>query len=293
MGRIDIGYWSGRDSKKIAKPLLMLRFLGIITFMLTSVLVRGQSINFLDDENFALKVKQIDEFMDRFNSLGATPIRQYVREHHAIDTLSRTSLILSLFNQEDTTWNQNTVRSFVSDVIRDSVPVTLDFYDEGWYAKLDCTGRYKGQEEEFTLVLSLEVLPRGRGSKWVIEGVSADFLEPKRSRDYRRALNPASYGNDFIDLSEVLQDTANVRNYLNTDRQHSQLLLFLNELHEKHLRFKQVNSITYHFLQIDNWIVKVRDFNRDTPNSGWLISELLQVNDKQKLQYQEKVLYLN
>ena len=271
----------------------MLRFLGIITLVLTGASARSQSMGFLNDENFAMKVKQIDEFMDRFNSLGSTPIQQYVREHHSIDTVSRTSLILSLFDQEDTTWNQNAVRTFVTDVIQDSVPVTLDFYDEGWYAELDCTGRYRGREENFTLVLSLEVLPHGRGSKWVIEGVSAGFLEPKQSRDHRRALNPASYGNDFIDLSEVLQDTANVRNYLNTDRQHSQLLLFLNEMHQKHLRFQRVNRITYHFLQIDNWIVKVRDFNRDTPNSGWLISELLHVNDKQKLQYQEKVLYLN
>ncbi len=142
-------------------------------------------------------------------------------------------------------------------------------------------------------MMSLEVLRGHRGSKWVIESVSADFLKLTRSQDHRRALNPASYGNNFIDLSAALQDTANFRNYLNPRRQHSQLLLFFNELHEKHLVFKQINEITYHFLQLDNWIFKVRDFNRDTPNSGWLISELLRVNDRQKLQYQQKVLYLN
>lgn len=271
----------------------MPRFFSVLALVFTSALAHSQSIDFSSDENFAMKVKQIDEFMDRFNSLHDAPIRQYMREQHSIDTISRTSLILSLFNQEDTTWNQEGVRTFVADVIQDSLPITLDFYDEGWYAELDCTGHYKGREQDFTLVLSLEVLPHNKGSKWVIEGVSADFLEPGPSQDYRRSLNPASYGNDFIDLSEVLLDTTNVRNYLNTDRQHSQLLLFLNELHERHLLFKQVNSITYHFLQIDNWIIKVRDFNRDAPNSGWLISELLQVNDQQKLQYQEKVLYLN
>ena len=271
----------------------MLRIIGTLVFTLSVGLVCGQSINFLSDENFAFKVKQIDEFMDRFNSVESTPIQQYVREHHDLDSISRASLMLSLFNQEDTTWNEQHIRDFVSDILRASTPVAIDFYDQGWYVELNCTGRYKGKVEEFTLVLSLEVMRRSRGAKWVIESVSADFLGIGRSQDQRRALNPASYGNNFIDLSEALQDTSNIRNYLNLRRQHSQLLVFLNELHQKNLVFKQINQITYHFLQIDDWIFKVRDFNRDTPNSGWLISELLRVNDRQKLQYQEKVLYLN
>lgn len=271
----------------------MLRIVVFLVLVVSARSVVGQSIDFLSDENFAFKVKQIDEFMERFNCIESASIREYLREHHAIDSLSRASLVLSLFNQEDTTWNEQDVRTFVSDIIRPASPATLDFYDRGWYVELDCTGRYKGRDENFTLILSLEVLRRSRGAKWVIESVSADFLGIGRSQDRKRALNPASYGNNFISLSEALQDTANIRNYLNLRRQHSQLLLFLNELHDKQLVFKRINQITYHFLQIDDWIFKVRDFNRDTPNSGWLISELLRVNDQQKMQYQEKVLYLN
>lgn len=271
----------------------MLRIISTLVSVLSVGLVYGQSINFLSDENFAFKVKQIDEFMERFNSAESSQIQQYVREHYALDSLSRASLMLSLFNQEDTTWNEQDIRTFVSDVLHPSSPATIDFYDQGWYVELDCVGHYKGRDESFTLILSLEVLQRGQGAKWVIESVSADFLGIGRSRDQRRALNPASYGNNFIDLNEALQDTSNIRNYLNLRRQHSQLLLFLNELRERKLVFKRINQITYHFLQIDDWIFKVRDFNRDTPNSGWLISELLRVNDRQKLQYQEKVLYLN
>ena len=271
----------------------MLRIIGTLVCSLSLGFSYGQSIDFLSDENFAFKVKQIDEFMERFNSAESTPIQQYVREHHSLDSLSRAALVLSLFNQEDTTWNERDIRTFVSDVLQPSSPATIDFYDQGWYVELDCVGHYKGKDEKFTLVLSLEVMQRSRGAKWVIESVSADFLGIGRSRDQRRALNPASYGNNFIDLSDALQDTSNIRNYLNLRRQHSQLLVFLNELHQKNLVFKKISQVTYHFLQIDDWIFKVRDFNRDTPNSGWLISELLRVNDRQKLQYQEKVLYLN
>ena len=263
----------------------------IVIIILCSKAVCAQRMDFLSADNFAFKVKQIDEFIDRFNNAGPAPIKQYIREHYSVDSLSRTALIVSLFNREDTTWNEAEVREFVADVTREQG--TLDFYEGGWYAELDCTGQYKGKEENFTLVLSLETLRRGRGSKWVIEGVSANFLELGYSQDQRRALNPASYGTDFMALMEALQDTANFRNYLSTRTQPSQLLLFFNELCEGQLVFQQVNDITYHFLQIDNWIFKVRDFNRDTANSGWLISELMKVTDVQKLQYQEKILYLN
>ncbi len=251
----------------------------------------GQSLYLSDNENFAFKVKQIDELMDRFNAVADTPIQQYVREQYAVDSLPRASLVLSLFNQEDTTWNESQVREFVSDVAQSAA--RLDFYDQGWYAELECTGRYRGREEQFTLVLSLEVLRRGRGAKWIIEEVSADFLQLGYSQDHRRALNPSSYGTDFMGLVDALQDTANVRNYLSARTQPSQLLLFFNELCEGQLLFERVNAITYHFLQIDNWIFKVRDFNRDTANSGWLISELMKVTDVQKLQYREKILYLD
>ena len=269
----------------------MLRWLVGMTLLLGETTLGAQSLHFSDNENFAFKVKQIDEFMDRFNAVADTPIQQYVREQYAVDSLPRASLVLSLFDREDTTWNEPQVREFVADVAQGSA--VLDFYDRGWYAELDCIGRYRGRKEQFTLVLSLEVLRNGRGSKWVIEGVSANFLQLGYSQDHRRALNPGSYGTDFMGLVDALQDTANVRNYLSTRTQPSQLLLFFNELCEGQLRFERVNAITYHFLQIDNWIFKVRDFNRDVANSGWLISELMKVTDVQKLQYREKILYLN
>ena len=273
-----------------------------LIFSVAVVILCGESVycqqmGFLSDENFVFKVKQIDEFIDRFNNARATPIRRYVRENYAVDSLDHTMLLVSLFNQEDTTWNEEEVRAFVEDVTREdsaSRPSTkVDFYDGGWYAELECTGQYQGKEETFTLVLSPEVLPRGRGAKWVINGVSADFLGLNYNTDRRQTLNPASHDTDFMTLITALQDTANFRNYLSAYARPSQLLLFFNELGEGHLVFKRVNEITYHFMQIDNWIFTVRDFNRDTSNSGWLISELIRVTDTQKLQYQQKMLYLN
>ena len=273
----------------------MLRlYISVVLFILCGRSGYGQSVDFLSNDNFAFKVKQIDEFMERFNNAQSTLIKRYVQEHYSVDSLSRASLLVSLFNQQDTTWDETTVRSFVDDVTHEATPsATLNFYDGGWYAELDCIGEYRGKIENFTLVLSLEVLPQGRGSKWVINGVEAGFLGLGYDTDRSRTLHPASHDTDFMNLITALQDTLNFRNYLSARAQPSQLLLFLDELCEGHLVFKQVSDITYHFLQIDNWIFKVRDYRRDTANSGWLISELIRVTDAQKLLYQKRMLYLN
>lgn len=252
----------------------------------------AQTEEFPGEENFVYQVKQVDEFIDRFNNADFSLIKKYLKDKYNIEEVSRSELIKSLFNHADTSWNKDDVVQFLADVTENKPPPYLDFYDDNWYAELDCMATYKGKTENFTLVLKIETIEATGASKWVIESVLADFLNLPESKDYRKALNPASYGTDFMGLIDALADTANYQNYISATAQPSQLLLFFNELYEKKLTFKQVNEITYHFLQIDSWIFQVREFRRDTKNSGWLISSLLKVNDAQKQQYRERVLFL-
>ncbi len=255
-------------------------------------LVLGQIRNSGEEENFVFQVKQMDEFIDRFNNANYTPIKKYLKEKYKIEDVNRSDLIKGLFNQQDQDWKTEEIVEFLADVTENKPPPYLDFYDKGWYAELDCAGLYKNKKENFTLVLSIEIIEATGGAKWVIEGVSADFLKIPPIKDYRKGLNPASYGTDFMGLIDALADTANYQNYISSDQQPSQLLLFFDELYEKKLVFKQVNRITYHFLQIDGWAFQVKDFNRNTKNSGWLISSLSQVNEAEKKIYREKILFL-
>jgi len=265
----------------------------LLFFTLFYATLYAQTEDVSGEENFAYQVKQVDEFIERFNNSDFSFIKQYLKNKYNIEDVSRSELIKSLFNHADTTWIKEDVVQFLADVTDNKYPPYLDFYDDNWYAELNCMGTYKGKKEGFTLILQVETVEATGGAKWVVVGVSADFLNLPQSKDYRKALNPASYGTDFMGLIDALADTANYQNYISSSAQPSQLLLFFNELYEKNLTFKQVNDITYHFLQIDNWIFQVRDFKRDTKNSGWLISSLLKVNDEQKQQYKEKILFLN
>jgi len=48
------------------------------------------------------------------------------------------------------------------------------------------------------------------------------------------------------------------------------------------LKFKEINSVKFHFFQVKNWYFELSYFNRNDTNSGWLISNLKFVNDEEK-----------
>jgi hypothetical protein len=263
--------------------------------------VSAQDIMFPYQENFAWQVKQIDEFMDRFNNADYTPIRRYLREEYNLDEVNRLDLVRSLFNLEKDDWNQEEVVNFLSQ-INDSVPPPyLDFYDKDWYAELNCQGFHHQDTVDFTLILTLEVDQETKASRWIINSVQGDFLPTDTAAlafgvdttyDASKTLNPASFGTDFMALVDALKDTANLEGYVAPQDISRSLVSFMNLLYQRDLIFKQVNHITYHFLQIDGWIFQVQDFHRQSTNSGWLINSLLAVSEEEKNQYRRQVLHL-
>ncbi|MEQ9443390.1 MAG: hypothetical protein RIG62_30405 [Cyclobacteriaceae bacterium] len=276
----------------------------ILLILLSSVVldtVSAQDILFPYRENFAWQVKQIDEFMDRFNNADYTPIRRYLKEEYNLEEVSRSDIIRSLFNLDNSEWKQEEVVQFLSQVNDSLPPPYLDFYDDDWYAELDCKGVYQGDTVNFIMVLSLENSEKPKGSRWVINGVQGDFLPTDTvalafamdaDYDVSKTLNPASFGTDFMALVDALKDTANLEGYIAPQNINRPLVSLLNQLYLRNLIFKQVNHITYHFLQIKDWIFQVQDFRRQSTNSGWLINSLMSVSEEEKDLYREQVLYL-
>ena len=54
------------------------------------------------------------------------------------------------------------------------------------------------------------------------------------------------------------------------------------------LKFVQVDSISYHLLQLPGWIVEVKCINRQDNNSGWLISRLMPADENEKINYLQR-----
>jgi len=269
----------------------MRRLLFVLIHFFILQFANGQ-VKFYNSENFALQVKQIDEFIERFNNSDCTLVKNYMHEKYNLTEVNRVDLIKSLFNYSDIVWNSEEVTQFLNDVTQSDEPIFLDFLDDDWYAELDCTGNYKGKSEKFKIILKIEVNEKNQAVRWVIKSVYSEFLKLPQASNTKKTLNPAIHGTDFMGLNVALIDYPNYYNYVAKDSNISQLLLFFNELKNKNLTFKQVDEITYHFLQVKGWIFLVREFMRDTQNSGWLISSLFPIEEDDKRYYKKEKLHI-
>jgi hypothetical protein len=264
-----------------------------IAFFLCSGPLFAQNYEKEFETLFAWEVKQIDEFIERFNNTDKTLIRQYSKKVDPTKELNREKLIKSLFNAEDRNWDFNDINSFISKVNSYEQPVYLNFFDKDWYAKINCSVTWKGRPEKATLILKIDRNQSGE-SKWIITGVQANFLQVPLSasiqiphaQDPYTSLNPVSHATDFMNLDQVLRDKKNIVNYFKTNGNGmDELTMFMNECLQNRLFINKVNAISYHFLQIEDWILEIQQFNRQTKNSGWLISKLIKASPEDKEQY--------
>lgn len=254
----------------------------------------AQHISQAEEERYLLEVKQVDEFIERFNYDHSTLVIRYLHERFPGQSLSRKELVLSLFNYGYAHWDTVMVRAFVNRVTQAQDPVYLSFYDEDWYAELVCDVMYRDVPRKATLVMQIQQDKQG-GASWVIRAVKANFLDelPDASSEDQVVLNPMSHGTDFMGLRRALSDPDQLRNIVFSGYMPESMSLFMHELRNGNLVFRQVNDITYHFLQVPGWVFRLRRYLRPTHNSGWLIDELRRASEPQKAEYRHHTLNLH
>ena len=263
----------------------------VVMIILLCSIAQAQNSWTWDDQVFALNVSQIDEFIKRFN--GESEIVQQKRKRNSfVKPPTRKDLILSLFDRSVAIDTQE-LRSFVASINEPKEQKYISFYDDNWYAKLDCKILYLGKPETVTLTLKVES-DENFSSKWVIRGIDAEFLRLNISEDESLFLHPASEGTNFINIRELFSaDKRKVKGFLYQNFHEGKIALFLNELIEGNIEYEYIEQITYHFLQVDNWAFMVHSVSRPEPNSGWLISDIVKLTPEQKMSYKKSILFLD
>jgi hypothetical protein len=275
---------------RIMKRLfLFLVFCGLSFFSAAQVI--QPSISGRQESDFAFEVKTIDEFLERFNNDQYTLIRQHLESRFPGKKISRQELVRTLFNYQEPLWNKDLAAQFVTSVCDTTGEKFLDFYADNWYAQAECLVKYKGVPKKVTVTLQVMVSDRNGAAKWVICGARAPFLDFSRRLDSKKFLNPISHATDFIGLKKAMEDKMFLRNYLTEKFQESHLNKYLAALATGDIVFQQINSITYHFLSIENWLFTVKEYVRPGRNSGWLIQSLTKRNGKEKEEYKKNVLF--
>ena len=87
---------------------------------------------------------------------------------------------------------------------------------------------------------------------------------------------------DFMNLHKIFREPGNMDYYLEREYQPDMLALFVMETKNNNLTFVSVDQVKFHFFQVPGWYFEVSYFNRNTMNSGWLISNILRVNELEK-----------
>jgi len=261
-------------------------------FLVLSIISKGQVLD-PTEYNFAFQVKQVDEFIERFNGDTSTLLYEYRSQKFPDKPMDRKLMIKTLFDNMKGDWDINLVKEFINEITDPRDPEYISFYDDDWYALLACDVMYKGRREKAMITLAIQK-EEDYSSKWVIRGVKADFLSIPGKESDHVFLNPVSHGTDFMNLKQLFNaDKKHIKSYLYRNFHPGGMALFIHELIEGNIAFDQVNTITYHFLQVDGWGFSLQKVYRETSNSGWLISNLQRLKTKDKAVYRSKVLNLD
>jgi hypothetical protein len=150
------------------------------------------------------------------------------------------------------------------------------------YAVTTCLLLYKNKPVKAQLVLNrfigLDYV------KWVIQYVDADFLDLKTDKASLNSLPPNSHETDFISLKKALDKKVNLQNIADKQFDYNQLSVFLYLVSIGDIKFQYVEKLRFIIQDIDAWVLTVDNFNRNSENSGWLISNL-SLSETSKIEY--------
>lgn len=242
--------------------------------------------NYEIEQQLLASTKQLNQFFKRFNG----------EENNRGDELEpgdrlyrsprlRKRYLSMLFDEEYAQISKSLKNKFIDFTTKSSGPKYLGLRSDDWFAIVNTTFEYEGREESIALYMQMQ--QEGLGYEWVISGIS--FSKYKQMFDKQRGetkefLHPMSHELDFMNLRKALVKDGSPESYTLADFEPDYLTLFLYEVKKGLLKFKEVNRINFHFFSLEGWYFTLNNFNRAGYNTGWLISDLTEINKSQKEQ---------
>ncbi len=246
-----------------------------------------------DESRLYAESKQVNQFFRRFNGEEDEKGNRY----YAGDKLYRSEklrrqYLRMLFDESNTNISSALKAEFVRDVLEQGERSILNFHSGKWFAELNTTFTMRGKDQPVILFMELE--KHKLGTRWVIQKVHADFFTPYFTKDTVRTgrfLHPMSHELDFMNLRKAFDNKDSVNQFIVKRFVPDHLTLFLYEVQQGNLRFKNVNEVKFHFFQIEGWYFGISEFNRPGYNTGWLISNLVRLNTPAEKELLRKFLY--
>lgn len=248
-----------------------------------------------DESAFYASTKQVNQFFRRFNSEeDEEGNRIYADSKKYHSPRLRKKYIEILFDNETSSLDKALKEIFIEEVTDAANPIYLDFHGGEWFAEVHTRFVYKGKDSPAILFMQLQEEPVG--SKWVIDRV---YFEPfnklfkEKTNKEGKFLHPLSHELDFMNLNKIFERRDEIELYTGKHYKPDHLSLMLMEVKRGNLSFVTIKNVKFHFFQIDNWYFELSEFNRKGYNTGWLISNLAKLDQKQKESYKKYIFFEN
>jgi hypothetical protein len=258
----------------------------IIVFAICQLTLNAQNNSGLyQEEEAALyaSTKQVNQFMRRFN--GEEDFkgnRLYPKDKKYRDKSLRKTYISNLTDQENTSLKQK-LNEFEEDVNSQAKPKYFDFYGGLWFAEVASKFLYNGKEQNVVLFLKLE--EENTGYKWSFISAYAGFLDQEFKSSPPtdlKFIHPMSHEIDFMTLSKVFKRNTQIEHFAQKEYSPDYLTLIFYLVKKGSLVFQNVEDVKFHVFQIENWYFEMQYYNRKGDNTGWLISNLIKIPEKDK-----------
>lgn len=258
----------------------------ILSLLAFSLQAQNAIGNFVEDESkLYAETKQLNQFFRRFNNEEATNGKRYSKHQPEYrNAVGRQKYLPLLFDIDNQLIADNIKADFIQNVTDTDSPVFLNFHAGDWFAEVKTQFLYKGEQVNVSFYLQLEKENLGR--KWVITNVFFSeynaIFDDRFSNKQKHFLHPLSHELDFMNLIKVFREDNEIKDYTNKGFKVDYLSIFMYEFKKELFSFVNVKEVVFHFFQVPGWYFSLKEYNRPSNNSGWLIAQLSPINETEK-----------
>lgn len=253
----------------------------ILLIMFSSPLSAQLVDDMADESKLYSESKQVNQFFRRFNGEeDEKGNRYYARDKQYQSAKLRKQYFGILFDEGNTGMSSSLKGDFSKQVLDNEQTILLDFHGPDWFAEVNTVFTRNGEDQPVTLYMELE--KSHLGYKWVIRKVYTDMFKHSFDRDTIKIgqfLHPLSHELHFMNLRKAFANDDSISQFTVKQFVPDHLSVFLYEIKKGNLKFKSVSEVKFHFFQIDGWYFELSDIKRPGYNTGWLISNLVKLNN--------------
>lgn len=230
---------------------------------------------------FIQSISSVDEFIQRFNGKelypGLDKEDPELGFHNFACTFNSEIGGVKGFDNEDF---MEHVRAFYDAVAMSQTKLSFD--SKCWLAQQEVSFKHGKKEIGLSLIMQTDTTDLGLRC-WTIAGIRgiSQIMPPDSLK--RMVISPEQNEMGFRELESAMKyDSKHFSRFSSRGLRLDPTTYFMALVENGAIKFKDLGDTSYYFCDVPGYIFKVEFFDRVSANSGWLISEFWECDDRSK-----------